>query len=96
MPKPYDDAMKKLVGGSPQDFLTLVLSSEARFLRELPGELRVENIHADGLIEAAQNGERFLAHLEFQSSYDLRIGERMLEYNVLASRQYNYLPVYSC
>jgi len=25
MPKPYDDAMKKLVGGNPQDFLSWVL-----------------------------------------------------------------------
>lgn len=87
--------MKKLVGGSPQDFLALVVS-EARFVRELPGELRFENTHADGLIEGVQDEERFLAHLEFQSSYDLRIGERLLEYNVLASRQYGYLPVYSC
>ena len=95
MPKPYDDAMKKLVGGSPQDFLDLV-SDGARFVRELPGELRFENTHADGLIEGIQDGEPLLVHLEFQSSYDLRIGERMLEYNVLASRQYSYLPVHSC
>src|SRR5205085_10521740 len=96
MPKPYDDAMKKLVGGSPQDVLTLVLSKDAHVVRELPGELRVESFYADGLIEAVMDGERLLAHLEFQSNYDLRIGERLLEYNVLASRQYNYLPVYSC
>src|SRR5579864_717224 len=95
MPKPYDDAMKKLLGLSPQDFLSLVLHG-ARFLRELSGELRVENIHADGLIEGIFNEERVLVHLEFQSSYDPRIGARLLEYNVLASRQYSDLPAYSC
>lgn len=94
MPKPYDDAMKKLVGGNPQDFLSWVLR-EAIYTRRLPYELHPESIYADGLIEAIVDDERILAHFEFQSSYDLRIGERLLEYNVLASRQYDYVTVYS-
>ena len=94
MPKPYDDAMKKLVGGNPQDFLSWVLQ-EAIYTQRLPYELHPERIYADGPIEAVLDGERILAHFEFQSSYDLRIGERLLEYNVLASRQYDYLTVYS-
>ncbi len=94
MPKPYDDAMKKLVGGNPQDFLSWVLR-EAIYTQRLPYELHPESIYADGLIEAVLDGERILAHFEFQSSYDLRIGERLLEYNVLASRQYDYVTVYS-
>ena len=68
----------------------------AQFGKQLPLELSVENIYADGLLQATLDGKEFLAHIEFQSSYDGRIGERLLEYNVLASRQYNYLPVYSC
>lgn len=92
MPKPYDDAMKKLVGGNSQDFLSWVLR-DAQFVRQLPYELSVENIYADGLIEALSEGERTLVHFEFQSYYDERIGERLLEYNVLASRQYGYVPV---
>jgi predicted transposase YdaD len=95
MPKPYDDAMKKLVGGNPQDLVSWVIPG-AQFGKQLPLELSVENIYADGLLQATLNGKEFLAHIEFQSSYDGRIGERLLEYNVLASRQYNYLPVYSC
>jgi predicted transposase/invertase (TIGR01784 family) len=94
MPKPYDDAMKKLVAGNPQDFLSWVLR-EALYGQQLPYELRLENIYADGLIEATLNGKKMLVHFEFQSGYDLRIGERLLEYNVLASRQYGYLPVSS-
>jgi hypothetical protein len=50
----------------------------------------------DGLLHVSLDGKAFLAHFEFQSSYDRHIGERLLEYNVLASRQYDYLPVYSC
>src|SRR6266705_1266129 len=95
MPKPYDDAMKKLVGGNPQDLVSWVLPG-AQFGKQLSFELSVENIYADGLLQATLDGKEFLAHIEFQSSYDGRIGERLLEYNVLASRQYNYLPVYSC
>ncbi len=94
MPKPYDDAMKKLVGGNSQDFLSWVLR-DAIYTQRLPYELHAESIYADGLIEAVYHNERILAHFEFQSSYDLRIGERLLEYNVLASRQYDYVTVYS-
>ncbi len=94
MPKPYDDAMKKLVGGNPEDFLSWVLR-EAIYTQRLPYELHPESIYADGLIEAILAEERILAHFEFQSSYDIRIGERLLEYNVLASRQYDYVTVYS-
>ncbi len=95
MPKPYDDAMKKLVGGNPQDLVSWVLPG-AQYGKQLPFELNVENIYADGLLLATLDGKEFLAHFEFQSSYDRHIGERLLEYNMLASRQYDYLPVYSC
>lgn len=94
MPKPYDDAMKKLVDRRPQDFLWWFFRN-AQFVKQLPYELNVENIYADGLLEAIINGRRALVHIEFQSYNDLRIGERLLEYNVLASRQYDYVRVYS-
>ncbi len=95
MPKPYDDAMKRLVGGNPQDLVSWILPG-AQYGQQLPFELSVENIYADGLLQVSLDGKEFLAHFEFQSSYDRHIGERLLEYNVLASRQYDYLPVYSC
>lgn len=95
MPKPYDDAMKKLVMGNPQDLVLWVLP-RAQFGKQLPYELSVENIYADGLLQVSLDGKEFLLHIEFQSSNDAYIGERLLEYNVLASRQYGFLPVYSC
>jgi predicted transposase YdaD len=94
VPKPYDDAMKRLVDRRPQDFLWWFFRN-AQFVKQLPYELNVENVYADGLLEAIIDGKRALVHIEFQSYYDLRIGERLLEYNVLASRQYDYLRVYS-
>lgn len=54
MPKPYDDAMKKLVGGNPEDFLSWVLR-DAIYTQRLPYELHPESIYADGLIEAVLN-----------------------------------------
>ena len=95
MPKPYDDAMKRLVAGSPRDFLTWILPA-VQYKELLPHELHIEHVYADGLVRASLNGQELLAHFEFQSSYDPRMSERLLEYNVLASRQYGYLPVYSC
>lgn len=92
MPKPYDDAMKKLVMGNPQDLVLWVLP-RAQFGKQLPYELSVENIYADGLLQVSLDGKEFLLHIEFQSSNDAYIGERLLEYNVLASRQYDFLPV---
>ena len=65
MPKPYDDAMKKLVGGNPQDLVSWVLPG-AQFGKQLPFELNVENIYADGLLLATLDGKEFLAHIEFQ------------------------------
>lgn len=86
--------MKRLVDRCPQDFLWWFFRN-AQFVKQLPYELKVENVYADGLLEAIINGKRALVHIEFQSYYDLRIGERLLEYNVLASRQYDYVQVYS-
>jgi predicted transposase YdaD len=48
------------------------------------------------VLQVSLDGKEFLLHIEFQSSNDAYIGERLLEYNVLASRQYDFLPVYSC
>src|SRR5919199_243738 len=95
MRKPLDDAMKKLVGGNPQDFASWVLPG-TQHGKQLPYELDSENIYADALLEVSLNREKMLLHIEFQSSNDDFMGERLLEYNVLASRKYGYLPVYSC
>ena len=55
MPKPYDDAMKKLVGGNPQDLVSWILPG-ALYGKQLPFELNVENIYAEGLLLATLDG----------------------------------------
>jgi predicted transposase YdaD len=96
MPKPYDDALKKLFRANAQDFVTLV-QDRLRIVEFLPAELDAEHIFADGLARCVDETEQEqLAHFEYQREYDPRMGERLLEYNVLASRLNGYLPVISC
>jgi predicted transposase YdaD len=96
MPKPYDDALKKLFRANAQDFIALV-QDKLRIVEFLPAELDAEHIFADGLARCVDEREQEqLAHFEYQREYDPRMGERLLEYNVLASRLNGYLPVISC
>jgi predicted transposase YdaD len=47
------------------------------------------------LLEIMLHGKAALLHIEFQVYDDPEMEMRLLEYNVLASRQYGHLPVYS-
>jgi predicted transposase YdaD len=96
MPNVWDDALKKLLRASAQDFVALV-QKDLHAERMLPTELDAEHIYADGLLKCTQaDGQEMLVHFEFQKKKDKRMGERLLEYNVLASRLNDYLPVRSC
>jgi predicted transposase YdaD len=46
-------------------------------------------------LELRLHGTSALLHIEFQAYDDPEMATRLLEYNVLASRQYGHLPVYS-
>ena len=91
----YDDSVKKLISANPQDFISLVLGG-GNFEKTLDHELKSVHIYADALLQAIQNGEQLLVHIEFQSDNDPKMQERLLEYNTLASREHDYLPVCSC
>ncbi len=95
MPGSYDDSVKKLIDANPQDFVSLVFGN-GHFVLALPHELKLLHLYADALFKVMLDGEPVLLHIEFQSGYDPRMQERLLEYNTLASREYGYLPVYSC
>ena len=95
MPGSYDDSIKKLIDANPQDFVSLVFGN-GHFVLALPHELKLLHLYADALFKVMLNDEPLLLHIEFQSGYDPRMQERLLEYNTLASREYGYLPVYSC
>src|SRR5260370_2798999 len=90
----WDSLLKRLVRRYAKHFARWLVA-EAVFVRALDIELQNQHLFADALLEVILHGESGLLHIEFQAYNDAGMGMRLLEYNVLASRQYEYLPVYS-
>jgi predicted transposase YdaD len=90
----WDDSLKMLVNDNSQDFVTWLFKG-AKATGKVLTQFKKRTIDADALVEAIQEGDRFLAHFEFQSTNDPSIAERLLEYNFEARRVHK-LPVYSC
>ena len=86
--------MKRLVRRYAKHFARWLVA-EAVFVRALDIELQNQQLFADALLEVRLRGEPALLHIEFQAYDDPDMATRLLEYNVLASRQYEHLPVYS-
>jgi predicted transposase YdaD len=94
MAGPFDSIMKRMIGLHPEDFAKW-LDHEATFDQALDVELKSQHIFADALLKITRNGKPALEHLECQTDKDPEMAVRLLEYNILASRQYNRIPVYS-
>ena len=94
MPGPWDDTLKMFISENPQDFASWLFVG-AQVTGKLRTEFKKRTIDADALLDVIRAGERFLVHIEFQSTNDLNIGERLLEYSFEARREHK-LPVYSC
>ena len=90
----WDSMTKRIIGANPEHF-TKWLASEATFVAVLDLELKSKHLYADALLEITQEGKPGLLHIEIQTYHDPDMQIRLLEYNVLASRQYAHLPVYS-
>lgn len=90
----WDGVMKRLVRGYAKHF-TRWLTEEAVYVRALDIELKNQHLFADALLEVLLREQPALVHIEFQAYDDPDMEMRLLEYNVLASRQYRHLPVYS-
>jgi predicted transposase YdaD len=95
MPGPFDNATKRLLREKPQHFVSWLVA-EGIFLRILSNELKSRNIFADGLFSITVNEKPALLHIEFQTRKHATMPERLLEYNVLASSENGWLPVYTC
>src|SRR6266487_125928 len=97
MPGSWDDLVKELLRKSPEQFAEWLVA-EGLFVAALSVELkrRDTRIYADALFKIVWYEQEILLHIEFQKRKDALIAERLLEYNVQASRAYNHLPVYSC
>ncbi|HKF36540.1 MAG TPA: hypothetical protein VKB35_06520 [Ktedonobacteraceae bacterium] len=94
MPGQWDDSLKMFISENPQDFASWLLEG-AQVKRKLLTGFKTRTIDADALLEVALNGEDMLLQIEFQSTNDPTIGERLLAYNFEAKREHK-LPVYSC
>jgi len=90
----WDSMMKRLVRRYAKHFVKWLVA-EAVFVRALDIELQNQQLFADALLEVVLRGTSALLHIEFQAYDDPDMAMRLLEYNVLASRQYGHLPVYS-
>ena len=89
----WDSLMKRLVRRYARHFVKW-LATEAVFVKALDIELQNQHLFADALLQVVLNGKPGLLHIEFQTYDDDKMERRVLEYNVLASHQYE-LPVYS-
>lgn len=94
MAKPWDDSLKKLVHTDPQAFVSWFVP-EAIFTGERPHELKHWTLEVDALLGVRVSDQEMLLHLEFQTSNDPSMAERLLRYNVLARSEHK-LPVLSC
>src|SRR6266568_9661637 len=90
----FDNVMKRLIGTYGDQF-THWLDPDATFIQPLNIELKSQHIHADALLQVTKRKKPGILHLEVQTAKDPDMGIRLLEYNALASRQYDHLPVSS-
>ncbi len=94
MAGPWDHIMKRLIGANPKHFISWLLSG-AVFVKSLDNELKSQHIYSDALLQIIINGKPGILHVEFQTYDDPEMERRIMEYNMLASRQYDHLPVSS-
>jgi hypothetical protein len=93
MAKPWDNIMKWLVEANAKHFVNWLVAN-AVFVRARDVELKPEHRFADALLEVLIESQPALIEIEFQTKSEKGIEERLLEYNFLATRQYE-LPAYS-
>lgn len=93
MAKEFDATLKQLVDARPEDWLALAGLPVGSAVDVTDADLSTISVAADKVfrVEASQ---RYIAHLEFQASYDVNFDLRVLMYHVLL-RSRHRLPVRS-
>jgi hypothetical protein len=99
----WDLYLKSLVWESQQDFVTWLFPG-AKYIRMREGQFQTQEsaagafpmreIRSDSMLEVEYGEELILMHMEFQSTKDELIGERLLGYSYEAIRLHK-LPVFS-
>ena len=93
MPKPFDSTTKELLESDPRAWLELLLGRAVGEVRILNVDLSTITTEADSVL-LVQEIEPWLVHLEFQSSYDRTLPQRLQRYNTLVNYRHQ-LPVQS-
>lgn len=93
MARPFDAALKELIGAYPRDWVEQLGFRPAGEVRVVEAELSTVSAEADKLL-LVEEPTPWLLHLELQSGADGSLDERMLRYNVLI-RERHRLPVHS-
>jgi hypothetical protein len=91
----WDDIIKRLLRHDPQQLVSWLLE-DAVFKSELSVEIKRRDIYADALYKILLNEQPILLEVEIQSTNKKLIPERLLEYNIQASRANDHLPVLTC
>jgi len=88
MAKPWDEAMKKVVAASPQTFVDWLFPG-GQFIELVTTELPKKNeepLRSDTCLAMELDGQPCIGHLEFQSTQDPEMAERLLEYALRITR----------
>lgn len=105
----YDRTMKVLVDADPEAIAQFVLNQwrlkrgpgaeveNFKVLAQLNTEFQGSEADADGLllVETVES-KQFLMHIEFQSTRDRLMPDRLLDYCLRARRKHGPLPIISC
>lgn len=89
----WDDTTKRLIQSNPQHFVSWLLHGGV-FKTYLATELKNWTLTADMMLQVQVGDHDMLLHLEIQSKEDQTMAQRLLEYNVLATREHKQ-PVLS-
>ncbi len=92
MPGPFDVTMKHMLEADPSAWLALAGLPPGP-ARLVDADLSTVTAEADKVV-LVEASDPYVAHIEFQSSYDPAIGRRLLRYNALLDYRHN-LPVES-
>lgn len=88
MPGPFDTTTKHLVQTYPRDWLTFLGLAGPGEIEVVDADLATVAAEADKVIRMA-GPPAWLVHLEFQASYDARMGRRLARYNVLLEHRHD-------
>ncbi len=93
MTRPYDSTSKFLIEGFPADWLALAGLDVLGPVEVIDANLSTITAEADKVIRVG-GAAPWLAHFEMQSARDVRLGARLLRYNVLLNERHD-LPTRS-